>query len=314
MQGWMIALIVIASVIVLLAILTPIGGVVALNATLGRRDKHAMKSESPEKYGVDTSWFDEVEEYTEHLNMEAYDGVPLSAMLLRHKVDDGAESIKRVALLQHGYWASPRSMQPYAKIFWEKGYDVLMPYARAHGASGGKYVGMAWIDRFDVMRWIDRTVEMYGKDIKILTMGVSMGGSTVAAVSGMNPPSQVKCVIDDCGFSSQKEEYYACVNKVPLPRAISILPLVIGVRFGCGYSVYDADIKPLVAQSKLPTLFIHGKNDTFVPCALGQKLYDACGATDKQFELFDATHAASFASDRDRYTALISEFADKYIA
>ncbi len=313
MQGWMIALIVIAGVIVFLAVLIAVGSVIALNAVLGRRDKHAIKGESPDKYGVDTSWFNEVTDFTEYLNIEAYDGISLSAMLIKHKVQDGISPVKRVAVLQHGYWASPRAMQPYAKIFWEKGYDVLLPAARAHDKSGGKYVGMAWLDRFDYMRWIDKAVELYGKDASILMMGVSMGGSTVAAASGMNPPPQVKCVIDDCGFSSQKEEYYACVKRVPLPKALSVLPLAIGVRFKCGYSISDADIKPLVASSKLPSLFIHGENDTFVPCELGKKLYEACGASDKRLELFDAPHAASYASDKERYTSLISHFADKYM-
>ncbi len=308
MQGWMIALIVVACVIAMLALILFIGSFIALECVLGRKKK-TMSGESPEKYGVDISWFDTVADKTERISITSFDGLNLRALHITHD-----EPTKYVAVLQHGYWASPRSMQPYAKIFYDRGYDLVIPYARAHGESEGKYIGMAWLDRFDVMRWLDKTVEMYGTGVSIVLMGVSMGGATVVAVSGMNPPKQVKCVIDDCGFSSQRDEYYACVKKVPLPRAVSILPLTISVRLKLGYSVRDADIVPLAQKSTLPTLFIHGVKDTFVPCELGKKLYDACGAKDKELYLVDdATHARSYAVDPEKYTSILTEFVERYI-
>ncbi len=211
MQGWMIALIVIAAAVFVIAVGLMIGSVVATKKILGRVDTIKSK-ESADDYGVDSSWFDEVKSNTETVNIVAYDGNKLAALLIKH---DG-EDVRRVAICQHGYTATPVSVQPFAKLFYDKGFDVLLPYARAHFESEGKYIGMAWLDRFDILRWADKVVELYGRNVSIVLHGVSMGGATVVAASGMNPPPQVKCVIDDCGFASQYGEYTACIENIRL--------------------------------------------------------------------------------------------------
>ncbi len=314
MQGWMIALIVVAAVILFLAVAVLVGSLIAVDKVLGRARK-APKGETPEKYGVDPSWFDtdEIKSVTKKLEITSYDGLTLRALRLTHGEADALTH--KVAIMQHGYGASPRSMQPYARILFERGFDVILPAARAHDISDGKYIGMAWLDRFDVLRWVDKVIDIYGDKASIVLMGVSMGGSTVAAVSGMEPPPQVKCIVDDCGFSSQKEEYYACLKNVHLPKSLAMSPLTIGVRLKCGYSIYDADITQFVKQSKTPSLFIHGENDTFVPCELGKKMYEACSAKEKQFYLVPfAAHAGAYVANKEKYTEVFTEFVDKYVA
>ena len=308
MEGWMIALIVVAGVILILAVAFFLAAHFYSEYVIGH-DYKPPKGADPKDYGVDTTWFDTVADSLGDEEITAFDGIKLVATTLKHKSD--AET-KRVAIIQHGYHAGTRSVQPFAQMFYEKGFDVYMPAARGHNVSEGKYIGMAWLDRFDVMRWIDKVVEKYGSDVEIALMGVSMGGSTMAAVSGMQPPPQVKCAIVDCGFSSQLEEYRACLNGVKIPKALFLIPLSVGIRFKCGYSVAEADICSLVKDSTLPTLFIHGERDSFVPVELGKKLYEACGAEDKRLELFDAEHAASIASDRERYTKIFGGFIGKY--
>ncbi len=306
MQGWMIALIVIAAAVFVIVVGLMIGSVVATKKILGRVDTIKSK-ESADDYGVDSSWFDEVKSNTETVNIVAYDGNKLAALLIKH---DG-EDVRRVAICQHGYTATPVSVQPFAKLFYDKGFDVLLPYARAHFESEGKYIGMAWLDRFDILRWADKVVELYGRNVSIVLHGVSMGGATVVAASGMNPPPQVKCVIDDCGFASQYGEYTACIENIRLPKRLVLLPLAIGVRLFQGYSIYDANITELAEKSKLPTLFIHGTLDTFVPPEQGKELYEACASADKNFVTFDnAKHAASYVSDPEKYKTVVGEFVD----
>ncbi|MCH5350821.1 MAG: alpha/beta hydrolase [Clostridiales bacterium] len=311
MEAWMIALIAVAGVILILAIVFFSVVHVYSNYVIGSNYKEPEESD-PSKYGVDTSWFDtdEVKSALGEEKITSFDGLKLVAWTLKHKQD---LPVKKVAILQHGYHSGPRSMQPFAQMFFDKGFDVYIPAARGHNISEGKHIGMAWLDRFDIMRWIDKVVGLYGSDVQIALFGISMGGSAVAAVSGMQPPPQVKCVIDDCGFSSQVDQYNSLLSGVKIPKPLLMIPFTLGVRFKCGYSVVDADICALVNNSKLPTLFIHGERDSFVPAELGKKLYEACGAEDKRLELFDAGHAASVAADRERYSSLINEFVDKYI-
>lgn len=309
MQIWQIVSIVLAAVIFVFAAAFIIGSLVTVKTVLGRKDD-PYKNDPPEKYGVDLSWFDEVKDNTKTIKITAYDGIELGALLITH-----GDGVKKLAICQHGYRATPKSVQPHAKIFYDNGFDVLLPAARGHGISGGKYCGLAWLDRFDVMRWVNKGVEIYGADVSIALLGVSMGGSSVVAVAGMNPPPQVKCVIDDCGFSSQYDIYAERVKHIKLPATVSLAPLYVGVRLVCGYSLYDADIMQFAKAVKLPVLFIHGDRDGFVPYELGRKLFDACASHDKSFYTAEgATHAEAYAIDKEKYAATVTEFVNGHIA
>lgn len=310
MPVWLIILISALGALALVGAALVVASLVAVDYVLKRKPPAVATEDALKTYGVDVSWFDSVADVTDRLSLCSYDGLTLRALHIKQR----GEPSRRVAILQHGYTASPRSVQPHAKIFYDLGYDVILPAARAHDMSDGKYVGMAWLDRFDVMRWINKVVELYGKDVSIALFGISMGGATVVAVSGMNPPPQVKCVIDDCGFSSQRDEYIACVRKVPLPKSLAVLPLCIGVRLRLGYSVGDADITSLAEKSTVPTLFFHGADDAFVPAEQGKKLFDSCAAPVKEFVLVEgARHAASVAQDPVGYKAKVTEFVSRFI-
>ena len=314
MQDWMIALIVIACVVAVIAATFLAGSLLAVHTILGRRvelseGKKAKKGYSAERYGVDIKWFDKVKEFTKSMEIKSYDGLSLKATLIKHSAENSA----RVAICCHGYGTTPRSVQPQARLFYNRGFDVLLPAMRGHDASEGR-VGMAWLDRFDLLRWLDKIINKYGKEVQIALFGVSMGGSTVIAASGMNLPAQVKCVIDDCGFSSQYDEYAACLGSLPLPASLAMLPLAAGVRLVHGYSVRSADITKFAADMTVPALFIHGEADTFVPCALGKKLFDACASPDKKFySVPNAIHAGAYAADKQAYANEFTSFVEKYI-
>lgn len=307
MQGWMIALAVVAVCIAIVSVAVLTVSLVSVRLLLGRRKTMSEKFKAKKGYtavnfGVDTSWFDKVALSVEMTDIVAYDGKKLGAMLIKHK-----ESKGRVAICCHGYGATMRSMQPQAQLFYERGFDVLIPAMRGHYGSEGK-VGMAWIDRFDLLRWTDKVVKMYGDGVKIALCGISMGGSTVLAAAGMSVAPQVKCVISDCAFSSQKEEYAACLNKFLLPF------VKIGVKLVHGYSIDDADIKELTAKISVPVLFIHGEADVFVPFEQGKKLFDCCVAAGKQcLWVPSAGHGMSYAAEREKYTETFTSFVDKYI-
>ena len=83
----------------------------------------------------------------------------------------------------------------------EQGWNVLLPDMRTHGESEGKYIGMGWLDRLDVLKWIDLIRER-DEQAQIILHGVSMGGATVMMTSGEALPENVRAVIDDCGYTS----------------------------------------------------------------------------------------------------------------
>lgn len=313
MQGWMIALIAVAAAVALLAIAFIAGALIFVHFILGRRKEMSEKQKQKkgfvaENFGVDPAWYNSVADRMTNATITAYDGVKLGARIIRQ-----SERTGRVAVCCHGYGATISSTQAQAKMFYDRGFDVYQLAMRGHSGSGGK-VGMAWIDRFDLSRWIDRIVADYGDDVQIALFGVSMGGSTVISVAGMNPPPQVKCVIDDCGFSSQYDEYLACLKGAGLPKC-AIHLFNVGVKLVHGYSLYDADITKLAQNMTVPALFVHGENDSFVPFELGKKLFDACASEQKQFlSVPAAAHGCAYATDKQKYFDAFTAFVDSHIS
>lgn len=310
MQAWMIILISVAAAVASIMVAVIVGALIFVHCILGRRkrlsDKKCKKlGYTPENYGMDVSWFDVVGERIDEVSITSFDGISLGAVRIAQP-----EKSKRVAICCHGYCATKRSTQMQAKMFYDRGFDVFMLAMRGHMGSGGK-VGMAWLDRFDLMRWIDKVVTDYGSDVEIALYGISMGGSAVIAVAGMTPPSQVKCVIDDCGFNSQYDEYLVCLKNAKLPKC-AIHLFNAGVRLVHGYSIYDADFSPLAKNIKIPALFFHGEADGFVPIALGKRLYESCGSPDKKFvSVPDAAHGCAYVKDKERYSLEFNTFLDK---
>ena len=55
----------------------------------------------------------------------------------------------------------------------------------------------------------------------------------------------------------------------------------------------------------VPVLFIHGRADTFVPCEMTLRNYEACTAEKKLLLVDGAKHCMSFIKDREGYTQAV---------
>ena len=80
-------------------------------------------------------------------------------------------------------------------MFHQLGYNVLIPDARAHGQSQGKYIGYGWPEKYDVRKWVNKDLSIEGRKQQIVIFGVSMGGATTMINSFIKIPKQVKSYI-----------------------------------------------------------------------------------------------------------------------
>jgi len=101
----------------------------------------------------------------------------------------------------HGYRGSHTGVTNLAQHYYDAGYQVLTPDLRACGDSEGDYVGMGWLDRKDVLQWIDWVLAQ-DSEAEIVLHGVSMGAATTMMTAGEDTPEQVKVFVEDCGYTS----------------------------------------------------------------------------------------------------------------
>jgi fermentation-respiration switch protein FrsA (DUF1100 family) len=239
------------------------------------------------------------------------DGLELFAYYLRA----GAAPARGVAILAHGYTRDARVMGPEARFFSGKlGFNTLIPDARGHGRSEGSYTGFGWHERLDYLDWIRWALETAdgGEAPPVVLYGVSMGASTVMMVSGEAAlPPQVAAVIEDCGYTSLEEELAFQFRRYYHIRSRRLLEAAGRyTKKKAGFSFDEVSALNQIKKSQVPTLFIHGDADDFVPFSMVHRLYEACAAPRELFVVPGAGHAESYMKDPEAYEARIRAFLD----
>lgn len=223
----------------------------------------------------------------------------------------------KTVLILHGFSNNKNTMAPYAAMFHQLGYNVLMPDARAQGQSQGKYVGYGWPEKYDVRKWIKKDLAKNGSNQKIVVFGVSMGGATTMMASGLKMPKQVKAYIEDCGYTSVKDEFlHEAKDLYNMPSAVasSAVTLLSGVsKAKLGFFLGDASSVKQLRKNKLPMFFIHGGQDEFVPTKMVYQNYHATRGAKELWVAKKAAHARSFETYPQEYKLKISQFLNRYM-
>lgn len=249
-------------------------------------------------------WFNK--EY-EDASLQSYDSLKLHAYSIKndHPTD-------KWAIVFHGYSSEGAQMTKYAKHFYDMGYHVLIPDARGHGKSEGDYIGMGWHDRFDVVSWVNHIISL-NKSAEIVLYGVSMGGATVMMASGEDLPTNVKAIIEDCGYSSVWDEFSYQLKAIFHLPAFPIMHFSsVVTKLKAGYTLGEASAVEQVAKSKTPMLFIHGDNDTFVPSTMLNEVYEAANVPKQKLIVEGAGHGGAESIASELYWTTIQQFLESY--
>ena len=214
------------------------------------------------------------------------------------------------AIVVHGYTDNHFVFLYLVRMYRDiLNYNVLFPDLQYHGYSEGDEIQMGWYDRLDVEKWIAYAHDIFKDDFMVLH-GVSMGGATVMMASGDPLPEYVKCIVEDCGYSSVRNQFRKNLKDMSPLLPTSILTsasIVSGKEFGWRFE--DADSMKQLAKSTLPMLFIHGDADDFVPFSHLQLNYDAKKHGYKEkYVCPGAVHANSYQKDPETYIFKVSNF------
>lgn len=221
---------------------------------------------------------------------------------------------RNTAVVVHGFHDNAIRMFHIAYLYnHDLRFNVLVPDLRTHGESGGDHVGMGWDDYKDVERWMSIANDRFGGDTRMVVHGISMGGATVMMLSGNQQPDYVKCLVEDCGYTSVEEEVeYVVEHDYHIPS----FPFVnIASRYNewqRGWSYAQASSLAQLQKCTIPMLFIHGTEDTYVPTSMVYKLYEAKPRNKAIWEVQGVMHARSYHDRRNEYTKQVSAFVKSY--
>lgn len=245
----------------------------------------------------------------ESLYINSSDNLKLHAVL-----KNNPKSNNKFVIVCHGYFGDHNSTLKYAKEFYNMGYSILCPDARAHGESEGEVIGMGYLERGDILLWINKLLQIKPNS-KIALFGVSMGAATVLMTSGEEKlPANVKAIISDCAYSSVYDEVdYIVKNMTKLHSSFLTHGISAASTLRGNYSFHNASCVKAVKKSCTPTLFIHGDKDNFVPFYMLNKIYQNAACQKQKLVIKGASHAGSAQKEPETYWNTIKIFLNRYI-
>nr|WP_275890670.1 alpha/beta hydrolase [Clostridium perfringens] len=250
----------------------------------------------------------------EDITLKSFDGLNLTSTLIMNE-----NPTKKFIILVHGVSICYVGSLKYFDIFYKNGFNVLIVNQRRHGKSEGKYSTYGFYEKYDVNMWIEYLKSRFGNDIILGLHGESMGAGTVMETIPIN--NSIKFVIEDCGYSNFHELIgfqitHAYKNK--LVRKI-LRPSLIFANFfmktKAKFSMKKIVPIDIVASTSLPMMFIHGKEDYFVPWYMSVDLYKAKTKGYKELYLVEgAKHAEALEVNKILYEKKIMTFIEKALS
>lgn len=244
----------------------------------------------------------------EDVEITSFDG-----LCLRGRLYAGQKG-KPVAILMHGYRSlGARDFCGTFRIFIESGYTVLMPDQRAHGASEGNVIRFGVAERHDCLSWTNYAAGRFGKNARIVLMGLSMGAATVLMASSLPLPENVRCIIADSAYTSPCDIIAKVARDKHLPSAL-LMPFVrIGAYMFGHFSPNDSAAVREVEKNTRPLLLLHGRGDYFVPSGMSRRIFHAARGEKQLLILPNNGHCASYIFNTERYTEAIESFCRRYV-
>lgn len=308
---YLIILIIIAILVIVFFLAT---GLYIFKSTVTRELHDIEKSYT--RY-VENNLFDEAlynSASKEDITLKSFDGLNLTSTLIMNE-----NPTNKFIVLVHGVSICYVGSLKYFDIFYRNGFNVLIVNQRRHGKSEGKYSTYGFYEKYDVNMWTEYLKSRFGNDIILGLHGESMGAGTVMETIPLN--DSIKFVIEDCGYSNFHELIGFQITHAYKNRLVRkiLRPSLIFANFfmktKAKFSMKKIVPIDIVASTSLPMMFIHGKEDYFVPWYMAVDLYKAKTKGYKELYLVEgAKHAEALEVNKILYEKKIMTFIEKALS
>ena len=230
---------------------------VLFEALLKRHDIN----EAYKMVGPEDSWYDTITKVHNSLaeiqklphedwEITSHDGLCLKAVFYPGATD-------KTMIWVHGYTSHAARESAFPGLFYHSlGYNVLVPYLRAHGPSEGKYISFGPMECMDIRKWIDRVNERIPGSI--LIHGLSMGGGIALDLATVELKN-VKCILADAP-SYSIPEFFEGVARYNSKRNPEKLSACLFEQYRRVFSVDAAnyDRRETIRNGKYPLMLTAG--------------------------------------------------------
>ncbi len=239
----------------------------------------------------------------EEMSITSFDGLTLRGKFYEYAPNAPIE------LMFHGYrGTAERDLSGGVARCFQLGRSALLVDQRGCSDSEGNVISFGINEHRDCLAWLDFAIQRFGKDVKIILTGISMGASTVLMVSDKDLPPNVLGILADCGFSSAKDIIKKVICQMGLPADIGYPFVKLGAKLFGHFDLEAHSAVEAVKHATVPVIFFHGDGDDYVPCEMSRINYEACTSKKKLVIIPRAGHGLSYPVAPDTYLNALREF------
>ena len=254
-----------------------------------------------QKDHYDISFYDTLEK--KDYKITSYDGYVIPVQFLKNP-----NPTDKYLLITHGHTDNHYGMLKYTKMYLDYGFNVILYDLRAHGENVETFCTFSIREAKDLDVIIKDCRERYPDMKEFGIHGESLGAATTIAVLKYKP--EIDFAVSDCGFAEIIPVMQGGLRGMHLP-AWMVYPASLCSRILYGYSFRDMRPIDSLKDNKIPILFIHGANDTYILPSHAQKMHEASGGYSEVHLIDGAEHAASILTDPDEYRTIVKEFLER---
>jgi pimeloyl-ACP methyl ester carboxylesterase len=242
------------------------------------------------------------------------DAVTLRAWTIRPRHANGDSVI-----LLHGLGDNRVGMTGYAQLLLAHGYSVLLPDARAQGASGGLLATYGLLERNDIRQWFD-FLAAHDHPRCIFGLGESMGAAQL--LQSLGAGTHFCAVVAESSFSNFHEIAYDRMGQPfhlgpfvgPWFGRTFFRPLVeaafLRARWKYGLNLRQVSPEDAVATTQVPVFLIHGQVDGNIPVRHSRLIHERNSKT-VLWEVPEADHCGAISTAPQEFERrVLAWFAD----
>ncbi|MBQ7373259.1 MAG: prolyl oligopeptidase family serine peptidase [Clostridia bacterium] len=239
----------------------------------------------------------------EDVEIKSFDGLTLRGKYYEYK--KGAP----VEIMFNGYRGNAeRDMAGGVERCFLLKRNALVVNQRSCGASDGKTATFGINESKDCLKWIDFAIHKFGKDVKLIITGISMGGTTVLITAGQKLPQNVWYALADCPFTSAKDIISKVIKDMGLPPKLLYPFIKLSAKLFGKFNLDEDSPIEAVKRATIPVIILHGDKDDYVPYEMGKNLYETCASKKAFFCSKGAVHGLAFPENKEDYIKAIQDF------
>ena len=217
-------------------------------------------------------------------------------------------------MILHPFALEAKDMTMYVPYFKERypDWNILLVDACGHGQSDGYIRGFGIKDVSDLVCWNRFILKTFGKDHKIVLYGKETGANTILKAASEHSLKNVKAIISDGAYTSVYDILgYRLIKDYKVPKFPTVNLIKRKIRKQIKIDIKE-DYVELVKHNDIPTLYIHMKDDDFVPLKMVYPLYNANRGSKALFVLKEERYLYDL-KETDEFKSTLVNFITKYV-